>query len=150
MYKKLKWNPCGNWVILIFSGQKPRTRTILKHTSFLYTLFNQLFVITPKKICYGRLRNKSQISLNEMLRMKVYLCFHKSCEIWNLFSGAVIRNCLLVLLQITNNFYCMSRALAENCKRECNMVLIILVQGFVFNNITQFPDGFCLNTHMNN
>ena len=55
-----------------------------------------------------------------------------------------------MLLQITNNFYCMSRALAENCKRECNMVLIILVQGFVFNNITQFPDGFCLNTHMNN
>ena len=44
----------------------------------------------------------------------------------------------------------MSRALAENCKRECNMVLIILVQDFVLNNITQFPDGFCLNTLMNN
>ena len=133
-----------------FQWTKTSYQKILKHTSFLYTLFNQLFVITPKKICFWRLRNKSQISLNEMLRMKVYLCFHKSCEIWKLFSGAVIRNCLLVLLQITNNFYCMSRALAENCKRECNMVLIILVQGFVFNNISQFPDGFCLNTHMNN
>ena len=30
------------------------------------------------------------------------------------------------------------------------MVLIILVQDFVLNNITQFPDGFCLNTLMNN
>ena len=33
--------------------------------------------------------------------MKLYLCFHNSCEIRNLFSWAHIRNCLLlVLLQI--------------------------------------------------
>ena len=35
--RKLKWNPSGNWVILIFSGQKPCTRIIqtISH-SFLH------------------------------------------------------------------------------------------------------------------
>ena len=36
----------------------------------------------------------------------------------------------------------------EKCEKECNMLGIILVQGFcpLTIKITQFPDGFCLNT----
>ena len=79
---------------------------------------------------------------------EISLKFCNSCEILNLFSGALIPNCLLVSLQITNNLYRISITL-EKCKKECNRVLIFRGQGFcpLKINITQFPDGFRLNTH---
>ena len=33
----------------------------------------------------------------------------------------------------------------EKCEKECNMFLIILLQGFCPLKISQFSNGFCLN-----
>ena len=35
----LRWNPLGNWVVLIFSRQKPCTRIISSILHFFFTLF---------------------------------------------------------------------------------------------------------------
>ena len=53
----------------------------------------------------------------------------------------------LVLLQITNYIY----TVLEKCEKKCNMIKIILVQGFCPLNlkITQFPGGFYLNVNVN-
>ena len=83
---------------------------------------------------------------------KINVNFHKNCEtqvkclfyeISRLFSQALIRNFL----------WCYYRQLItsvafEKAEKECNIVEIILVQGFgpLKIKITQFPDGFILYT----
>ena len=72
-----------------------------------------------------------------------YLCFHNSCEIWHSLSRTPMRNFL----------WCYYRWLItslglKKCKKECNILEIILVQGFhpLRIKITQFPAGFHLKT----
>ena len=86
--------------------------------------------------------NECQISQNDILHMKFsefYLCFHNSCEIWHSFSWPPLRNslwCLYRWLSTSLNL--------EKCKKICNILYIILVQGFCPRRIkiTQFPVGF--------
>ena len=56
--RKLKRNPSGNWVILIFSGQKPYQNNS-NNIAFFFTFFkgyryNKLSVMTPKTNSHGR------------------------------------------------------------------------------------------------
>ena len=90
--------------------------------------------------------NKCQISQNDILHVKFsefYLCFHNSCEIWHLFSWAPIRNFLWCYYRqlITSTLLAL-----EKCKKDCNILKNILVQGFcpLKIKIIQFPDGFGL------
>ena len=49
------------WVILIFSGRKPRKNN-LKHTAFVFTFFKAKFLM-------GAWENKCQISQDDILHM---------------------------------------------------------------------------------
>ena len=71
-------NPLGNWVILVFSGQKPCTRIISS------TLLSFLHFFEGYKC--SKLSNNS--------KKKVLMGFLNSCKTWNLFSQAPLRNCL--------------------------------------------------------
>ena len=95
----------------------------------------------------GVRENECQMSENYILDInfsEFYLYFHNSCEFWHSFSRTLMTNFLWCYYrwQIT------SLAL-EKCKKECNILWIILVQGFcpLKIKITQFPGGFRLNTH---
>jgi len=61
------------------------------------------------------------------------------CEIWHLFSRAPLSWCYYRKL--------ITSIALEKCKNECDLVEIILVQGFfpLKIEITQFPDGLRLN-----
>ena len=88
--------------------------------------------------------NECQISQNYILHMKFlefYLYNHNSCEIWHLFSWTSMRNFLWCYYR----WFITSLAL-EKCKKECNVLWVILVQDFcpLKIKITQFPDGFRL------
>ena len=88
--------------------------------------------------------NECQISQNYILHMKFlefYLYNHNSCEIWHLFSRTSMRNFLWCYYR----WFITSLAL-EKCKKECNVLWVILVQDFcpLKIKITQFPDGFRL------
>ena len=77
----------------------------------------------------GARENECQISQNYILHMKFsefYLCNHN-------------------FLWCHYGWFITSLAL-EKCKKECNILYIILVQGFcpLQIEITQFPGGFCL------
>ena len=89
----LRQNPPGNWVILIFSGQKPCIRII--------------YSILQSFLHFWRTReNECQISQNYILRMKFsefYPCFHSSCETWLSFDSR--KKFCLVLLQITDYIF---------------------------------------------
>ena len=63
-------------------------------------------------------------------------------------SQALIRNFSLVLLQTT---IVITSIAFEKCKKECDIVQIILVKGFcpLKTKITHFPDGFLLNPDTN-
>ena len=70
-----------------------------------------------------------------------YMCYLNSCEIWNLFSQAPIRNCLWCYYwELTTSIT------LEKCEKEWDMAQNILVQGFcpVKIEITQFSNGVCL------
>ena len=72
--------------------------------------------------------NECQISQSYILHMKFeefYLCNHNSCEIWLSFSRNSMRNFLWYYYR----WFVTSLAL-EKCKKECNILQIILVQGF--------------------
>ena len=96
----------------------------------------------------GTRENECQISQNYILHMKFsefYLRFHNSCEIWHSFSQTPLRNFL----------WCYHRRLItslglENCRKECNILWIILVQSFcpLRIKITQFPGGFRLKINL--
>ena len=91
----------------------------------------------------GARENEYQISQNYILHMKFsefYLCNHNSCEIWHTFSD-FHEKFSSVLLQMI--YYVSS---PWKCKKECNILYIILVQGFcpLKIKITQFPGGFRL------
>ena len=60
-------------------------------------------------------------------------------------SQALIRSFFLVLLQTT---MVITSLAFEKCKKECDIVQIILVRGFcpLKTRIAYFPDGFLLNT----
>ena len=60
-------------------------------------------------------------------------------------SLALIRSFFLVLLQTT---MVITSLAFEKCKKECDIVQIILVRGFcpLKTRIAHFPDGFLLNT----
>ena len=64
------------------------------------------------------------------------------CEIWQSFSLAPIRNFLWFYYR-----WLITSLGLEKCKKECNILLIILVQGFcpLRIKITQSPRGFLLN-----
>ena len=88
--------------------------------------------------------NECQISQNYILHMKFlefYLYNHNSCDIWHLFSRTSMRNFLWCYYR----WFITSLAL-EKCKKECNVLWVILVQDFcpLKIKITQFPDGFRL------
>ena len=68
------------------------------------------------------------------------------CEIWSfwsLFTRTPIGTFSLELFHIA---YYINFIALEKCKKECNMIEIILVWGFcqLKIKITQFPDGFHL------
>ena len=93
----------------------------------------------------GCRENECQISQSYILHMKlseVYLCNHNSGEIWHSFSLTFMRN----FLWCYYGWFISSLAL-EKCKKECNILYIILVQGFcpLKIKITLFPGGFRLN-----
>ena len=94
----------GNWVIWISSGQKPCTRIISSTLLFEGYKCSKFYEITPRKRFLWKpkktnleLLKASNISQNEILRMTIYLCFLRSCKVWNLFSQAPMRNCLGVI-----------------------------------------------------
>ena len=85
-----------------------------KNIASFFTLFkgyscNKLYEITLKKRFLWEPEKKKlqklQISQREILCMMILPVFSQSCEIWNLFSRAPIRNIVFVLLQITNYTY---------------------------------------------
>ena len=102
----LRRNPLGNWVILIFSRQKPCTRIIsILLIVFFFTLFkgfkcNKLnkiilkkrFLLEPEKTNFKSLKFHKVKSY----AWQCYLRFLSSCEFkrWNIFSWAPVRNCL--------------------------------------------------------
>ena len=93
--------------------------------------------------------NECQISQNYILHMKFSefdLCFHNSCEIWHSFSRPTVRNFLWCYCR-----WLITSLAFEKCKKECNILSIILVQGFcpLKVKITQFPGGFRLNRSLN-
>ena len=88
--------------------------------------------------------NECQISQNYILHMKFlefYLYNHNCCEIQHLFSWTSMKNFLWCYYR----WFITSSAL-EKCKKECNVLWVILVQDFcpLKIKITQFPDGFRL------
>ena len=85
----LRWNPSGNWVILIFSGKKPCTRIvcIIKEYCILFYIFhsNSLSVITPKKISYGSPRKWMSNFTKLHLTHKIFIILPVfSLFLWNL------------------------------------------------------------------
>ena len=101
-HKVLRRNPSRNWLILIFSGEKPCTRIIqnILH-SFIHFSRAKDVISHPKlnerKFLMGAGEHECQISQNYILHMKFsefYLRFHNSCEIWHSFSQTPMRNFL--------------------------------------------------------
>ena len=108
----------------------------LGHITFFLTLSkgcrcNNLSVITPKTISYGSMskldfkfhgnwENTGKIIMHK-------ISFSEIWSIWSLFSRAPIRTFFLELFHRT--FFFFFKAL-EKSKKECNMLEIILVQGF--------------------
>ena len=82
--KILRWNPYGNWVILIFSGQKHRTRIISGILHSFSHFSRAINVISSMK----------QTSKASNLTKWNLLHDDFTCEVWNLFSRASVRNCL--------------------------------------------------------
>jgi len=73
---------------------------------------------------------------------RFYLRFLNSCEIWNIFSRAPIRNCLWCYYR-----WLITSIALEKCKKECDIAENILIVKVFFHwtvKITQFPDGFHL------
>ena len=75
MYKEIKTESIRKLSNFNFQWTKTLYQNNLKHTAFLFTLFNQLFVITPKTIFYGSLRNQSQIAQNEIFTNEILPLF---------------------------------------------------------------------------
>ena len=106
---------------------------------------NSSVVIPKKKILMGARENECQISQSYILHMKFqefHLCNHNSFEIWHSFCRIPMRNfhwCYYRWLITSLAF--------EKYEKECNILKIILVQGFfpVKIKITQFSGGFHLN-----
>ena len=70
--------------------------------------------------------------------------FFSACEIWNVFSRASLRNCHLVLLQLTNYKYIYSPWKVWKRMRyswTCSYARFFFYWAV---KITQFPDGFHL------
>ena len=59
------------------------------------------------------------------------------CEMWQLFSLTLLGNFLCCYYRWLKKYFAL-----EKCKKECDIVLVILVQGFCPMKIktTQFPD----------
>ena len=108
----LRRNPPGNWVILIFSGQKPCIRIIqtILH-SFLHFSrangCNKSSVVTPKKISQGSPR-KWMSNFTRIVTQEKFWKFHvKDVILWNLtfiFSG-YHKTFSLVLLQMIYDIF---------------------------------------------
>ena len=88
LLKKVKMESIRKLSNFNFQWTKSLYQNNLKHIAFfllfsrIMDVISKLSVITPEKNFYGSLRKKKiQISLNELLCMKFYLCFHNSCEI---------------------------------------------------------------------
>ena len=86
-----------------FQWTKTLYQNKFKQVAFFLTIFegykcNKLYEITPKKrfLCEPKKTNFKSFKFHETKSHAwwFYLCFLNSCEIWNLFSLAPIRNCL--------------------------------------------------------
>jgi len=80
----------------------------------------------------------------KVLMMKFYLFWHNSSELWYLFSRVPMGNCFI---------WCYFRQLFlslafRKCKKDCNILKIILVQGFcpLKTEVDRFPIGFRLKS----
>ena len=73
------------------------------------------------------------------------LCRMSFCEIWQLFSRALIRNFLWCFYR-----WLVTSFVLEKCKKECDIVLLILVQDFcpLKINTNQFSDRLCLIVYL--
>ena len=92
----LRWNPLGNWVILIFSGQKPCTQKNFKHIASFLTLFKGYSC--NKFFSYGSLKQKTSKASNFTTWNFMHDDFTCAFSIlWNLkfiFSGSHKKYCL--------------------------------------------------------
>ena len=101
-----------------------------KHLAFFSTLSegykcNRLCEITPKER-FLREPVKTNFKLIQTSQNEIfYLRFLSSCEIWNLFSWAPLRNCLWCYYR-----WLITSIALEKCKRECDIAENILIQGF--------------------
>ena len=102
-----------------------------------------------KQNSYGSLRkwmsNFTKLHLTHEI-LEFYLYNHSSCEIWHLFSRTSMTNFLWCYYR----WFIISLAL-EKCKKECNILSIILVQDFcpLKIKITQSLYGNCLKLSAN-
>ena len=74
--------------------------------------------------------------------MKLYLCLHNFSELWNFFSEVPWEIAFSVT---SDNCFIISLA-CRKCKKNCNILNVILVQGFcpLKIEIARFPIGFLL------
>ena len=96
----------------------------------------------------GARENECQITQNYILHTKFlefYLYNHNSCEIWHF----IFPNFHEKFFWCYHRWFITSLAL-EKCKKECNILWIILVQDFcpLKIKVIQFPDGVCLNNSL--
>ena len=126
-------NTLGNWVILIFSGQKACTR-IFKPHRFVFLHFSRPIDVISYLWCYY---NQRQFLMGAP--EKIHFKFHQNWEntqvklpcirfhfVKFVFSGSK-KNLFFVVIPYNLLHYFIA---LENCEKECNMLEIILVQGF--------------------
>ena len=154
----LRWNPLGNWVILIFNGQKPSTRKNFTHIASFFTLYkgyscNKLYEITLKKRFLWEPEKKNHFKSFKFHNMDFmhddFTCIFSI--LWNLkfiFSGSHKKLLSLVLLQITNYTYSPGKVwkrIRYRLKYSGTRFLPTENKIILFLHCTRFPDGFLLN-----
>ena len=103
-------------------------------------IFFKIFHVTN----LGRIVKFHKMESLYMKFSEFYLCFHSSFEIWHSFSRTPVINFLWCYYK-----WIITSLALEKCKKECNVLQIILVQGFcpLKIKITQFPGGFRLSMY---
>ena len=98
----------NDWILLLSSRfsswslatweKRRQTNKGKKDQKLKHTIVPRLRLRHKKKLdhyaLYKDKLQKLQISQNEILRLVILPCFVSSCDVWNLFSRAPIRNCL--------------------------------------------------------
>ena len=118
-----KWNPARNWVILIFSRQKPCTRIILSilHSFSHFLTAIVLSVITPKKISFGNPRKQ----MSNFTKWYLYKWIFRILSVFFTFLVKYDINFLslpweIVFGVITDNSLYLS--LLKSVKKKCDIV----------------------------